>query len=91
MAMQTGCRALGVDLKRHFLERSNFAIAQLMSRGIVGPDFKDRVKFEMQNAASSEGPILVDGQHATHIFMFSARFTEDNMRSLHSRLAATDF
>ena len=47
--------------------------------------------FVKANAATQKGPLLVDGDHATHVYMFSAVFSDHDLELLAARLNKTNF
>lgn len=91
VAMEAGCVAGGIEAAESRLMLSRQFLQRLLDEEAVPAELKARVKFVHADGGAGPGPLLVDGRHATHIFMNSVVFSNASLAAISRRLNATRF
>ena len=96
-AAKIGCRSHGIEvIQNRHLVAVEF-MRDMLQKGSVPEHFGHLVSFEHENAALVENgvsivkPFLIDGLHATHIFINNLVFSPTNNEDIAKRLNVTDF
>ncbi len=90
-AAKIGCRSHGIEvIPNRYLAGVEFMKARLQD-GSLPKHFGHLVSFANLNAAEQKGAFIVDGLHATHIFINNYRFSATNNKELAKRLNVTAF
>ena len=91
MSVVTGCIASGIEILSNRVNLANEFRGKLVSQMKIPDWIMKTTKFVRGNAASQKGPMLVDGFHATHVYMFSTVFSDNDIELLAARLNLTNF
>jgi len=75
LVMATGCKGTGVEIVEHRFNEANVFLERLVKSQSVPAWVADRAQYLNVNAASDpHSPIIVNGEHPSHVFMFSRAF-----------------
>ena len=91
VALASGCRAAGVEILSSRVRLACAFKDLLLAQRKVPGWIAEATSFTTENAAAQRGPLLVDGAHATHVYMFSAVFSDHDLERLAARLNETRF
>lgn len=91
MTLATGCFAAGVEIVSNRVKLAVEFRDKLVEKKKVPAWVAQTTSFVAANAATEKGPLLVNGAHATHIYMFSVVFSDHDIGLLAARLNKTDF
>lgn len=89
--MEAGCSAGGIEAAENRLILSKQFLERLVREDVVTGELKQRVEFVHADAGKNKTALLVNGRHATHIFMNSVVFSKGNLKAISRRLNATRF
>ncbi len=93
LVMATGCRGTGVEVALNRFNCAEEFLRRLVESKTVPAWVGGRVHYINADAAASVStPITVkDGEHPSHIFMFSRVFGEKDLQDIARRLNLTDY
>ena len=91
VALASGCRSAGVEILSSRVRLACAFRDLLLAQRKVPGWIAEATSFTTENAAAQRGPLLVDGAHATHLYMFSAVFSDHDLERLAARLNETRF
>lgn len=86
MSLASGCKAAGIEILSSRVKLAVEFRDKLVAKNKVPSWIAQTTSFATCNAAIEKGPLLVDGAHATHVFMFSVVFSDHDLALLADRL-----
>ena len=89
--MEAGCYAGGIEAAESRLILSKQFLDRLVRENVVTAELKQRVELVHADAGKDKTALLVNGRHATHIFMNSVVFSKASLKAISRRLNATHF